>query len=76
MKTEQEKPATASPLEPAVICKVNGKGDIACDGDNKRFVGKECKFIKITKSGLYHVSLLDDKKATASLPKRNIDFYT
>lgn len=54
-------------------CTVNSCSDISMMHEVKKFIYAECTFIKITKSGLYQVSLKDDPKQTVSVPKSNVD---
>lgn len=42
------------------------------NGDDQEFAGKLCVFIKVTKSGLFHLHLLADKKKTVSIQKSRI----
>jgi len=72
----ENKPSVSNPVERLVMCKVNGRGGLACDGENKIFIGKECEFMKVTKAGLYQVRLVSNNDKITSLPKRNIDMYT
>lgn len=55
------------------LCVVNGKGDLGCDGEANRFIGKRCVFIGIDKSGLYRVALKDQPRTVAAIPKKNVD---
>jgi len=49
---------------------VNGKGDLAFDGQLRKIIGEEVTIIKTCKSGLIQV---EKDGAYYSLPKRNLD---
>lgn len=72
-KVEVKKPTVSNPVEAVVMCTVNRSRDLFCMHESRAFIGAKCNFIKITKSGLYHICLDSDKKNTISLPKYNID---
>ena len=50
---------------------LNGRGDLAFDGEIKPYIRTEVTLVKITKSGLYQVRALDG--TLLSVPKRNLD---
>ncbi len=60
-------------IDPGTLCQVNGDGDLYMEAEFRPFINKSCVVQKITKSGLVHVSLVNDPTRTISVPRKNID---
>lgn len=56
------------------LCTINRNGDLWMDHDAREFIEKPCKFLKITKAGLYQVALEADERKVYSFPKKNVEF--
>ena len=66
------KPKDSTSVGIGAVCVLNGKQDLAFDGDLRPFIGTSVRMVKILKSGLVDVETMDGRPLPCPVPQRNL----